>query len=256
MIDPVLKESFDKVRVETNFIKTDLFLLRQELEILKKEFSERNETLYSVLNQLNHQIVDLTDALKTIAQKQIERDLYIKSNTSTTDLQHSNTYPLKNEGIKPYLLSSNGNEGVPTNPQQTHNKPTHNPTHDFMNKFPQVPKPESLNISVKEIVSSMKSDLKKKFKALTRQEFYVFSVLFSLEQELNRALSYKDIAIKANLTESTIRDYIGRLIARGIPIIKEKVNNKEILIKVSEDLRNLASLDHLSTIKRDDFDRF
>jgi predicted transcriptional regulator len=81
----------------------------------------------------------------------------------------------------------------------------------------------------------------------------VFSVLFSLEQELNRPLSYKDLAIKANLTESTIRDYIGRLIEKGIPISKERVNNRDILIRVNEDLRNIASLDSLSRIKSDKY---
>jgi predicted transcriptional regulator len=242
-----LKEAFEKVKYEMNLLKNEMLFLKNELESLKKDFSNRNHDLFIVLNNLNQEIVGLNDILKKLA----ERDLYINSNTSTADLQYSNTYSPKFDGIKPYLMSSNGNEGVPTNPQQTNTQSNTSPADDFMNKFQHIPKSEPPRISIKGLVASMKTELKAKFKALTKQEFYVFSVIFSLEQELDKPLSYKDIAIKANLTESTIRDYIGRLIARGIPIIKERVNNKEILIRVSEDLRNLASLDSLSRIKSD-----
>lgn len=248
-----LKEAFEKIKIEMIFLKNEVIFLKKDIENLKKDFSEKNNSLSLVLNQLNQEIISLTDVMKELAK----RDLYINSNTSSTDLQYSNTSSSKFEGIKPYLAFSKGNEGVPTHPQHIHNKPTDNPTDDFTNKLQHIQQmnspSESPKMSIKELVASMKSDLKAKFKALTKQEFYVFSVLFSLEQELKRPVSYKTLAVKANLTSSTIRDYIGRLIARGIPIVKEKVNNKEIFVGISEDLRNLASLEHLSSIKSRDF---
>ena len=253
MDDSRLKEAFDKVKLEINFLKTEIFLLKHDLEIAKKDFSEKNKDLSMVLGELSKELMNLTDALKT-KMNDSNTSLYINSHTPTTHLPQSNTYSSKFEGIKPYLPSSNGNGGVPTLPQQTNTQSNTSPTHEFINKPQQEQIQAAPKISIKELVSSMKADLKAKFKALTKQEFQVFSVLFSLEEELKRPLSYKDIAIKANLTESTIRDYIGRLIEKGIPIVKERVNNRDILIKVSEDLRNLASLSSLSNIKSSKFE--
>jgi DNA-binding MarR family transcriptional regulator len=245
-----LRGAFEKIKDEISFLKSELSFLKKDVEILGKDSIEAQKTANNnelLLNELNQKLSELNESLK----------LYINSNTPTTDFQHSNTYSSKFEGIKPYILSSNGNEGVPTLPQQTNTQSNTYPTDDFMNKIQQEVKPDLVpempKISIKELVASMKTDLKIKFKALTKQEFHVFSVLFSLEQELNRPLSYKDLAIKANLTESTIRDYIGRLIEKGIPISKERVNNRDILIRVNEDLRNIASLDSLSRIKSDKY---
>jgi len=244
-----LKEAFEKIRLETDFLKSELFLMREELKQVKESFSTKEFQLTNLLISLNNELEELNGNLRT-SQKDV---LYINSNTSSANLPQSNTYSLKFEGIKPYLPVSSGNEGVPTNPQQTNTQSNTSLAEDFTNKIPQIGEPEKSRISIKELVNSMKEELRTKFKALTKQEFKVFSTLFSLEQELNKSLSYKEIALRTGLTESTIRDYIGRLIDKGIPIIKERINNKDILISISPDLRNLASLDSLSSIKRDSF---
>ena len=72
-----------------------------------------------------------------------------------------------------------------------------------------------------DLVSNLKKELKDKFKGLSKQEFSIFSALYSLEEQ-SKEISYKDLAISTGLTESSIRDYISRLIHKGIPIIKEK----------------------------------
>jgi len=245
-----LKEAFEKIKLEMNFIKTELFLLKNEFENLKKEASDKNIQIYNVMNQLNEAMLSLNSVLKKTI-------LYINSHTSTTHPQHSSTLPSKFEGIKPYLPFSIGNEGVPTLPQQTNTQSNTYPADDFTNKLQHIeshPAPQQQSkMSIRQLVSMLKEDLKAKFKRLTKQEFYVFSTLFTLEQELNKSLTYKDIAVKTGLTDSTIRDYIARLRAKGIPIIKEKSNNKDILLRVSEELRNLATLDNLSSIKSNDF---
>ena len=53
---------------------------------------------------------------------------------------------------------------------------------------------------------------------------------------------YKNLSIKLGLTESSIRDYIGRLIKKGIPVEKTKINNKTIHLSVSSNLKKIASL--------------
>ena len=44
------------------------------------------------------------------------------------------------------------------------------------------------------------------------------------------------------MTESSIRDYIARLINKGIPVEKTKINNKTIQLKVADSLKKAASL--------------
>ena len=64
----------------------------------------------------------------------------------------------------------------------------------------------------------------------------------------------KAIAIKAGLTESSVRDYISRLIHKGIPLKKERINNKSIVISVPDELKSLATLDNLTRLKQYDVD--
>ena len=53
---------------------------------------------------------------------------------------------------------------------------------------------------------------------------------------------YKTLSKRLNLTESSIRDYIGKLIKKGIPVEKIKLNNKNIQLSISPNLKKIASL--------------
>ena len=81
-----------------------------------------------------------------------------------------------------------------------------------------------------------------KFKRLTQQEMLIFSTLYSLEEQNLDEITYKLISNNLNLSESSIRDYINRLIHKGIPIIKTRQNNKTISLKISENLKKIATL--------------
>ena len=97
---------------------------------------------------------------------------------------------------------------------------------------------------VLEIINSLdevKKDIRLKFKRLTSQELLVFSTLYQLEEELGYT-NYKSISNKLQLSESSIRDYIGRLIKKGIPIGKKKVNNKYIQLSISKNLKKITTL--------------
>ena len=105
-------------------------------------------------------------------------------------------------------------------------------------------------LGLTEVMNSLKSDLKKRFKGLTKQEFYIFSVLYTLEKG-QESVTYGDLASKTCLTSSSIRDYIQRIIRKGIPLLKEKLNNKVTILKIPQELRNLATLDNLMRIRND-----
>ena len=70
----------------------------------------------------------------------------------------------------------------------------------------------------------------------------VFSTLYSLEEQNIKEITYKTLAEQLQLSESSIRDYINKLTKKGVPIEKIRQNNKTILLKVSQDLKNVATL--------------
>lgn len=90
-------------------------------------------------------------------------------------------------------------------------------------------------------LDSIKKEVRFKFKKLTDQEMSVFSALYQLGEE-NEIANYRSVSRRLNLSESSIRDYVGRLMKKGIPIEKKRINNKTIHLKISEDLKKIATL--------------
>lgn len=119
-------------------------------------------------------------------------------------------------------LFSIGNEGVPTN-KQTDIQPT------------------------LEAINSLKTELKVKFRNLTRQEFRVFSAVYIMEQQQH--VDYRSLAEKLRLSEGSIRDYIMKMERKGIPIHKEKINNKKVILHIRQELRELAPLEAIMNFR-------
>lgn len=247
-----LRDSFVKIKEDMLFLSNEVLFLKEEIQNIKKILEEIQ----------NNQKINLS-----------------KQSTDNQQIQHiSNTNSPLYAGIKPYFKDSNGNEGVPADSQQTVSrysaqlKRTFNKGGQHLNntqilseirnqinkeyEISESQKNENLNHSINQekeltqlskVISNLKNELKDKFKRLSKQEFTIFSALYLLEEQ-SKEISYKDLAIYLGLTESSIRDYISRLIHKGIPIIKEKINNKTILLRISPELRNIATLDILSKI--------
>jgi len=91
-------------------------------------------------------------------------------------------------------------------------------------------------------LDNIKKGIRLKFKRLTPQEMLVFSVLYNLEEQKIDEITYKTLANKIKLSESSIRDYINKLINKGVPIEKTRQNNKTIILNISQDLKNIATL--------------
>lgn len=140
---------------------------------------------------------------------------------------------------------STGNEGVPTDRQT--NQQTNQQTDKSSYNIEITPEENSsssyINNATKilDSLDNIKKEVRLKFKRLTDQEFSVFSTIYQLSEEEGYT-DYKNLSIKLNLTESSIRDYIGRLIKKGIPVEKTKINNKTIHLFISPNLKKIASL--------------
>ncbi|MBS3073789.1 hypothetical protein J4465_03285 [Candidatus Pacearchaeota archaeon] len=238
MDEKVLRESFEKIKEDMLFLSREILDLKEELIKISQTLSEINVN---------------------------------KDSTKNQQIQHiSSTNSKVYGGIKPYFRESKGNDGVPADSQQTVStypaqlKRTFNMGGQTIDKTRILQKIQEEimgeknkeeiesknNMELKQLsdlVSNLKKELKDKFKGLSKQEFSIFSALYSLEEQ-SKEISYKDLAISTGLTESSIRDYISRLIHKGIPIIKEKVNNKTVMLRISPELRNISTLDILSRI--------
>jgi len=111
------------------------------------------------------------------------------------------------------------------------------------NKSNSFNKPNTLDNAV-EILNSLdqiKKEIRLKFKKLTEQEFLVFSTLYQQTQE-KEYTNYKELSKILKLSESSIRDYIGRIIKKGIPLNKVKINNKILQLSISSNLHKIANL--------------
>ena len=222
-----VKEAFQKVRKDIDALGSELLSLKEDIKAMRDE-------MIKICEILNHFTLETHERPVPAhpAYRQINQTLPAQNPTHPTQF---------NKGNK---LFSTGNEGVPTDrqtDQQTDNTSL-NPL-----KRPFFPKKEPQKNSIEDAASildsldGLKKEIRLKFKQLTDQETLVFSALYQLEED-SGPVDYKTLADKLGLTESSIRDYIGRLLKKGIPVEKKKINNKQIKLSISQSLKKIASL--------------
>jgi hypothetical protein len=208
-------------------------------EQIRKAFSNVRQDVDNMRNELKDTrelMIEICEIIKKLEQKQPDFTSTHVSKEPTQNFDTS-THDPQFKALKPQDLPiSTGNQGVPTDRQtdrQTH-KQTQNPAFPSKNDFENA-------TELLDSLDSIKKEIRLKFKRLTDQELLVFSTLYQLEEEKGFT-DYKTISERLNLTESSIRDYVGRLIKKGIPVDKVKVNNKNIQLTISNNLKKLASL--------------
>jgi hypothetical protein len=248
-----LKEAFAKV-------KNDIFSLGNEILDIKKEFLDLKNQLNMINNTLNNLSLDVID-LKN-SSKFLRENKAIPTDIPTNDFKRPTipsipsdnpTVPCEIGGSKyPNLDISSGNRGVPTDrqtDQQTDNYDSFPLSRSRDNR------PISLNRQLNDAsqildsLDSIKKEIRLKFKQMTNQEMLVFSTIYQLEEHFPEGIEYRQIALKLKLSESSIRDYVQKLISKGIPIDKIKLNNKKIMLKIPLKLRNLATLDAIIRLR-------
>ena len=224
-------------------IKEAFLKVREDMDKLRSEFLEIKELLRSFQDDIN--TLKLHEIHKENEYNPEKNTSTLRQITSTHPVAstHSSTVPLEVEGLKPPNLGvSTGNEGASTDRQtdrQTDNS-TQNQTHN--------PQERSIETNIREAseildsLDTIKRDIRLKFKHLTAQEMAVFSTIYQLEEQNFKEINYKQLSKNLKLSESSVRDYVQRMINKGIPIKKQKVNNKKVLISISSELKKIASL--------------
>jgi hypothetical protein len=236
----LIKEAFAKA-------KQDILNLQSQLDFLKNELSEIKRTLELIAQRDTNQ----ADTFP----------LEIPSNASKTPLnlslrqtdQETDTFKLPLYGLKsPNKAFSIGNDGVPTDRQtdrQTDTFSQHNSSLEIRKELKEDKISHLERVSeVLTSLDSIKKDLRHKFKRLTSQEMAVFSKIYELEEQ-GFLVDYSLISQKFSLSESSIRDYIQKIIKKGIPIIKTKENNKKVILTIDPNLKKITSLQTLSALR-------
>jgi len=228
-----IKEAFDKVKKETNLLKKDIEIIKQEQRELNNLLHEDRQRIIELCNIIERLSLRIT---KNSPQKEA-LDTSTDRQTIQTSSTHPSTHNYSFKGLNnQYLGISTGNEGVSTDRQtdrQT-DKPAQKNTQNS-------PNPIEDAVKILDSLDNIKKEIRLKFKQLTEQELLVFSALYQIEEQEHTA-NYRVLAERLNLTESSIRDYIGRLIKKGIPVEKIKLNNKNIQLSISENLKKVATL--------------
>jgi DNA-binding MarR family transcriptional regulator len=206
----------------------------EQITILGKD--SENSLLRQEVAYLRNQLSELKGMLSSI----------MPTNTSANAPNFPTDMPSKTSS---FPVFSTGNEGVPTD-RQTDNIQTIRQSLSVSDVFAKANKDEIkvLGIDALDNMNSLLSELKIKFRMLTSQEFKVFSAIYIFEQE-QKFVDYKLIADKLHLTESSIRDYVMKMERKGIPIFKEKINNKKVVLHVRPELREFVPLDVIMKVR-------
>lgn len=83
-----------------------------------------------------------------------------------------------------------------------------------------------------------KQKVNETFAKLSKQELLIFLTIYQFTDE-KKAITYFDLANKLSLSENCIRSYTSSLIRKGLPVIKQRANNKLIFLTVDQDFRSL-----------------
>jgi len=254
--DNNIKEAFSKV-------KQDIFSLGNEISNLKLLIADVRNELKIITQALN----DIKEKEILTQTTQISTPTYIPTQEQKVPTIQQIT-PTHQEIPTDKLLSqvlrsqktqvSIGNEGVPTDKQTNRQTNQHiiqqikipqetSKTEEKETKKTQIDHLEKA-AEILNSLDALKKEIRRKFKALTSQEIAVFSLLYQLEEQ-GLLVDYPLLSSKLKLSESSIRDYIIKIQKKGIPIIKEKLNNKRVILHISQDLKKIASLDTILKLR-------
>jgi hypothetical protein len=260
-----IKEAFTRVKEDIDFLKKELDNFKFELFETRQSIIDICEIIYSLKlnNNFNSFSINLPSFNTNFPNLDISLDNQTNNSTGNNGVETNSTnISTDNKNIKSlkdqiYNISK-GNEGVQTDRQtdistdRQMKKGSDN--QNFSSKlieeesFQFTDKSFDSTLDILNSLDNIRKEIRLKFKRLTEQELLVFSTIYQLEEELGYS-DYKSLSKKLKLTESSIRDYVSRLISKDIPIEKSKINNKEIKLSISSSLKKITSLNTILQLR-------
>jgi len=217
----------EKIRNSFQKIKEDMWYLTQEIALLNENLEKINEKIRK--NTKNEEF----DFSTQMGEKQT-----IQTDSST---MNDHFKPLKHHN----LPISTGNQGASTDRQtdrQTDNDPpiSYEKTR-FFEKNEEKTREIDRAAEILDSLDNLKKEIRLKFKKLTNQEMLIFSTIYQLEEE-SGPTNYGEIADALGITQSSVRDHVGKIIKKEIPVEKKRIQNKKIQLSISPNLRKITSL--------------
>ena len=186
----------NNVRNAFSKVKEDISNLKVDLESNKHVLNEIKRNI----SELDERITFLNDSIKNKPQKD-----------------------------PPFFKTSIGNEGV-FNDQQRSTMINDEQQSTTMNNNQQ----PSTMTSSKSVSNLLDPQFVKKIRDLTDREYSLFIKIYELNS-LKEEISYSELANRLKLTEGTIRGVVTRIIAKGLPLIKERFFNKKSSLFIDPD---------------------
>jgi len=226
MDDKSLKDSFKKIRQDMTYLAQEILFLKEKILEITGNF-EKNASFGSKENSTNK------PEKPTISTHLSTHDLPFKALNS------------QNLGI------STRNEGVSTDRQtdrQTDNPPISNAKKIIFTQINEKITPIDRAAEILSSLDSLRKEIRLQFKRLTSQEMAIFSAIYELEERYGY-VDYKTIAERLNITESSIRDHVGKIIKKGIPLDKKRIDNRKIQLSIPLRLKKLTNLETIYQLR-------
>jgi len=237
MEDPI-KKAFSKVKEEIDSLKSDITQIKNLLRNIEDELTTTK--LHNLADEpyLGTTYHPKNNLKNTSTVRQMNTTDPATSTDNTTVRQEIGGLKTLNLGI------SIGNRGASTDRQTDRQTDTSTDNHqkNIENNIQNIETDIHEASEILESLDRLKKEIRLKFKRVTTQEMAVFSAIYQLEEQDPKSSTYPKIASKLDLSESSIRDYVQRMINKGIPIKKHKINNKKILLSISSELKKIATL--------------
>ena len=234
-----IKNAFSKVKRDITILYNEILTIKSELSDIKILLKESNERI----NPFNLSSITLNKSNFSENNSSTNNSTDLTQNQTPPQYKTLNkTVPQEIEGLKNQnLTTSIGNEGVSTD-RQTDTSTDNKTLNISFSKNQNVDYNLHEASKILDSLDHLKKQIRFQFKHVTNQEMAVFSTIYQLEEQDFANVTYKQIALNLHLTESSIRDYVQRMITKGIPIKKQKINNRKILLSISPELRKIATL--------------
>lgn len=259
MDDTKIKEAFSKAKQDILKLKEQIIFLDQETQFLRQTLDDilYHQQLQHIIQHSSISTDQQTDTKmpqsSSIASIPAQNSQIPTNEPQNPAHQHiESSTPAQNTSLKAVITSfsevSSGNRGVPADRQTDQQTDQHIQNRDEIHsKVDKISSFKHISTAL-ETLDQAKKDIHSQFKRLTQQEMEVFTTIFTLEDQ-GFIVDYPLLAQKCSLTESSIRDYIQKLLKKGAPLLKTKENNKKILLKIAPELRKIASLPTIQQLR-------
>ena len=217
----------EKIRNSFQKIKEDIWYLSQEIALLNENLEKINEKIEKMIKN-----EDFNISTNKVENQTLPPDF---------STHHPPFKPLKHQN----LTISTGNQGASTDRQTDRQTDRHPPISYAKTRFLTKNEEKTQEIDraaeILDSLDNLKKEIRLKFKKLTGQEMLIFSTIYQIEEE-SGPTSYMTIAHILGITQSSVRDHVGKFIKKGIPVEKKREGNKRIQLSISPNLRKITSL--------------